>query len=60
MPLLMPLLMHPMRAGQRVPHAAHLILDTKRWIQEHYPFWNRKGGKDHIWLFTHDEGEGGA
>ncbi len=33
-----------------------MILETKRWIQKHYPYWDRRGGRDHIWLFTHDEG----
>lgn len=37
-------------------HLSNIILDTKRWIQERYPFWDRRGGRDHVWLFTHDEG----
>ena len=37
-------------------HAMNIMLDTKRWIQANYPFWNKTGGRDHVWLFTHDEG----
>ncbi|GAX85342.1 hypothetical protein CEUSTIGMA_g12759.t1 [Chlamydomonas eustigma] len=43
-------------AGIRVMHASHMILETKRWIQQNFPYWTRRGGRDHIWLFTHDEG----
>ncbi|MEW5301912.1 MAG: hypothetical protein WDW36_004736 [Sanguina aurantia] len=42
--------------GPRVMHLSNIILDTKRWIQARYPFWDRRGGRDHVWLFTHDEG----
>lgn len=26
------------------------------WVKAAHPFWNRTGGSDHIWLFSHDEG----
>lgn len=29
---------------------------AKRWIQEKFPYWNRRGGRDHIWMMTNDEG----
>ena len=37
-------------------HTARMLLEAKRWVQETMPWWNRKGGRDHIWLVTHDEG----
>ena len=37
-------------------HGANLLLEAKRWLQQAYPHWNRTGGKDHIWLVSHDEG----
>lgn len=40
----------------RVQHAANMHVEAKRWIQSHFPFWNRSGGADHIWLAPHDEG----
>ena len=42
--------------GPRVMHASNLMLDAKRWVDEHLPYWRRKDGRDHIWLITHDEG----
>ena len=33
-----------------------MTLQAKRWVQQHFPYWNRTNGADHIWLFTHDEG----
>lgn len=43
-------------AGPRVMHVSNILLDTQRWIQKHYPYWDRRGGADHIWMFSHDEG----
>ncbi|KAG1664535.1 hypothetical protein FOA52_013002 [Chlamydomonas sp. UWO 241] len=42
--------------GLRVAHGANMVQQTKDWIAQHYPFWNRTGGRDHVWTFTHDEG----
>ncbi|KAK9805381.1 hypothetical protein WJX73_008851 [Symbiochloris irregularis] len=42
--------------GPRVMHAARMMLEAKQWLQTHLPYWNRRGGKDHVWLVTHDEG----
>ncbi|KAK9805311.1 hypothetical protein WJX73_000673 [Symbiochloris irregularis] len=42
--------------GPRVMHTARMLLEAKQWLQTHLPYWNRKGGKDHVWLVTHDEG----
>jgi hypothetical protein len=24
-------------------------------VQAHFPYWDRRGGRDHIWLVSHDE-----
>eukprot|EP00798_Chlamydomonas_sp_ICE-L_P028400 gene28400-31535_t len=37
-------------------HAANMMLEVKHWIQRTYPWWNRRKGRDHIWLMAHDEG----
>ena len=42
--------------GQRVAGASAMLNETRDWIDANFPYWKRKGGKDHIWLFTHDEG----
>lgn len=34
----------------------HMLLEAKQWLQQQYPFWNRTGGRDHVWLVSHDEG----
>jgi hypothetical protein len=39
----------------RVQHMAMMALEAKRWVENHHPWWKRRGGADHIWLFTHDE-----
>ena len=31
-------------------------LKAKRWLQQHHPWRDRRGGADHIWLTNHDEG----
>ena len=40
----------------RPMHAANLVLDAKRWLQQHMPWWDRRQGHDHIFLMAHDEG----
>ncbi|KIZ06152.1 exostosin-like glycosyltransferase [Monoraphidium neglectum] len=42
--------------GPRVRHASAMTLELLRHIQSAYPYWNRTGGRDHVWLFSHDEG----
>jgi hypothetical protein len=39
-----------------VQHASVMTLELLRHVQTAYPFWNRTGGRDHVWLFAHDEG----
>ncbi|EFN59979.1 hypothetical protein CHLNCDRAFT_56485 [Chlorella variabilis] len=40
----------------RVQGATNMLLEAFHWIQSHQPWWERRGGRDHIWLVTHDEG----
>ncbi|GFR49029.1 hypothetical protein Agub_g11051, partial [Astrephomene gubernaculifera] len=43
-------------SGPRVMHVTNMMLEVRDWIRQHFPFWDRRGGRDHIWLMTHDEG----
>ncbi|KAG2488354.1 hypothetical protein HYH03_013044 [Edaphochlamys debaryana] len=40
----------------RYSNGANIWLAAKRWVQANFPFWDRRGGRDHIWLTNHDEG----
>ena len=40
-------------AGLRVSHAAEMLLEVQQWVQKTLPYWDRKGGRDHIWLLSH-------
>jgi hypothetical protein len=40
----------------RVSHAAVMAHELLQWVKTAHPYWNRTGGADHIWQFTHDEG----
>jgi hypothetical protein len=40
----------------RVSHMAKMLLELKRELQAEWPYWDRRGGRDHIWLMVHDEG----
>eukprot|EP00201_Polytomella_parva_P016605 CAMPEP_0175065286 /NCGR_PEP_ID=MMETSP0052_2-20121109/15834_1 /TAXON_ID=51329 ORGANISM="Polytomella parva, Strain SAG 63-3" /NCGR_SAMPLE_ID=MMETSP0052_2 /ASSEMBLY_ACC=CAM_ASM_000194 /LENGTH=538 /DNA_ID=CAMNT_0016331791 /DNA_START=174 /DNA_END=1787 /DNA_ORIENTATION=- len=42
--------------GPRVMHATVQIAEAKKWIQKTFPYWDRRKGRDHIWLMNHDEG----
>ncbi|KAG2445204.1 hypothetical protein HYH02_008672 [Chlamydomonas schloesseri] len=42
--------------GLRVMHGANMISELHGWLQTKLPYWNRRGGRDHIWLMAHDEG----
>ena len=37
-------------------HAVNMLSEARDWIDANYPFWKRRGGRDHIWTFPHDEG----
>ena len=43
-------------SGPRVMHVTNLMLEVRDWIKEQFPWWDRRRGRDHIWLMTHDEG----
>ena len=40
-------------AGPRISHAAEMLLEVQQWLQKTLPYWDRKGGRDHIWLMSH-------
>ena len=37
-------------AMPRILHATGMLEEAQNWIQAHYPYWDRKGGRDHIWV----------
>jgi hypothetical protein len=39
----------------RVMGSTNMLLEAHHWIRSHFPWWDRRGGRDHIWLVTHDE-----
>lgn len=46
--------------GPRVMHSAYLFEEARRWIAKAHPaLWERRGGRDHIWLNVNDEGAPG-
>eukprot|EP00798_Chlamydomonas_sp_ICE-L_P015005 gene15005-21073_t len=40
----------------RVMHVTNMMVEAKEWVRSHFPYWDRRGGRDHIFLMTHDEG----
>ena len=34
----------------RIVHGTGMLDEAQHWIQSHYPYWDRKGGRDHIWV----------
>ncbi|KAL6758371.1 exostosin-like glycosyltransferase [Haematococcus lacustris] len=46
----------PPDTANRVGHAALMLLEVHRYLSTQFPYWNRRQGRDHIFLFTHDEG----
>ncbi|GBF92598.1 hypothetical protein Rsub_05212 [Raphidocelis subcapitata] len=47
---------YPKSSPSRVQHGALLYAEALDWLRSAYPYWNRSQGRDHVWLFTHDEG----
>ena len=45
----------PVAAVQyRTMHATSVLDEAQHWVQSHYPYWDRKGGRDHIWVGLKD------
>ena len=40
----------------RIVHATGMLDEAQHWIQSHYPYWDRKGGRDHIWVGLQERG----
>ncbi|KAL6745749.1 exostosin-like glycosyltransferase [Haematococcus lacustris] len=40
----------------RVMQASNMMLEVQQWLQKTHPWWDRRGGRDHVWLTPHDEG----
>ncbi|KXZ45350.1 hypothetical protein GPECTOR_55g256 [Gonium pectorale] len=43
-------------AHSRAHQGSNMYLQAKQWIQKHYPYWDRRGGRDHVWMILNDEG----
>ncbi|GIL78717.1 hypothetical protein Vretimale_380 [Volvox reticuliferus] len=43
-------------AHSRPMHVANMILEAHEWLSTNFPWWNRRNGRDHIWLMAPDEG----
>ncbi|KAG2437847.1 hypothetical protein HXX76_005465 [Chlamydomonas incerta] len=43
-------------AHTRTMHVSNMLTEVHAHISSTYPWWNRRGGRDHIWLMTPDEG----
>ncbi|KAG2494841.1 hypothetical protein HYH03_007081 [Edaphochlamys debaryana] len=42
--------------GPRIRQIVNMLVDVVTWVNATHPFWQRRGGRDHVFLFTHDEG----
>ncbi|KAL4425254.1 hypothetical protein ABPG75_009270 [Micractinium tetrahymenae] len=40
----------------RAMGGVNMVLEAYHYISSHFPYWDRRSGRDHIWLFVHDEG----
>ena len=32
------------------------VVQARDWLRANFPYWDRRGGRDHIWYMSHDEG----
>ena len=46
----------PHAAGPRPYGASMMQLMAAKWLNKTFPYMQRRGGRDHIWLMAHDEG----
>ncbi|KAG2455017.1 hypothetical protein HYH02_000842 [Chlamydomonas schloesseri] len=46
----------PDAGGPRTRQMLNMVIEAVQWINATFPFWQRRGGRDHIFTFTHDEG----
>lgn len=42
--------------GPRPLGASNMQREAVKWLKKHYPYFDRRGGRDHVWLIAHDEG----
>lgn len=45
----------PLAAGTRTYGMGSMSHHVAMWMAANSPYWNRTGGRDHIWIWAHDE-----
>lgn len=43
-------------SGEDLMRAHQLVLEALAHLRSSFPYWNRTGGADHVWAFSHDVG----
>lgn len=36
-------------AANRVMQAMFMLVEAQKWVEANFPWWRRRGGRDHIW-----------